>query len=145
MKTVIAKRDKSVFWFFLGLVLISCAINGNNIIALLYSDFRWLGIFFIVGLSIITLISVLCLVLLPNAVIIKEDERLIVYRGVFKRSVMLSEIIQAELAPLASNQKDRKSGDIILRIKTENGEEKFLVPQIKDKKNAVEQVNNLLC
>ena len=144
MKTVIAKRDKSVFYFFLVIVLVSLLINGFNIPKFLNSGLRWFGIMFIVVLSFITLTSLVCLLFLPNATIIKEDDNLIVYKGVFKKKIALKSVLSADLASLQIEKKESKNGNILLKIKTENGEEDLIIPQVKDKKKAVERLNELI-
>ncbi len=144
MKTIIAKRDKNIFWFILFMVLFSCLVSGYTIVKSLTTDFRWIGIFAIVCLSFITLISLVSLIALPNAVIIKEDENIIIYQGVFKKTIGFASVISAEVAPIHPKEKESKSGSILLKIKTENGQEDILIHQIKDKKNAVEQFNKLI-
>ena len=144
MKTVIAKRDKSVFYFFLVIVLVSLLINGFSIPKFLNSGLRWFGIMFIVVLSFITLTSLVCLLFLPNATIIKEDDNLIVYKGVFKKKIALKSVLSADLASLQIEKKESKNGNILLKIKTENGEEDLIIPQVKDKKKAVERLNELI-
>lgn len=144
MKKVIAKRDKSIFGFFLILVLISYVVSGYSIVKALNSEWRWFGIFAIVCLSVIALISLLSLIFLPNATIIKDGENLILYRGVFKKIVSCSCVLFAELAPLQPKEKESKNGAIILKLKTENGEQEFIIQQVKDKKNAIEQLNKLI-
>lgn len=144
MKTVLAKRDKSIFWFFLLGVLITLIINGYNFVKFLRSDFRWFGIFSIACLSIITFIALFGLIALPSAVLVKEDETLIVYQGLAnKKKIVWSSILSAEVLVL-QEKKESKNGDILLKIKTEKGEETLSVHQIKDKKSVVENLNNLL-
>lgn len=144
MKTIIAKRDKTVFWFILVLTFLSWLISYKNIISFLNSDFRLFGIFYIAGLSIITFVTILGVILLPNATIIKKDESLIIYKGVFKKIIDLNNVLSAELAPIQKNEKISKNGNVILRVKTESGEEIILITQVKDKENAVKQINDLI-
>ena len=144
MKTIIAKRDKNIFWFFLFMVLFSCLVSGYTIVKSLTTDFRWFGIFAIVCLSFMTLISLVSLIALPNAAIIKEDENIIIYHCVFKKTIGFASVISAEVAPIQPKEKESKNGSILLKIKTENGQEDILIHQIKDKKNAVEQFNKLI-
>ena len=144
MKTVLAKRDKSIFWFFLLGVLITLIINGYNFVKFLHSDLRWFGIFSIACLGIITFVALFGLIALPSAVLVKEDETLIVYQGLAnKKKIVWSSILSAEVLVL-QEKKESKNGDILLKIKTENGEESISVHQIKDKKSVVENLNNLL-
>ena len=144
MKTVIAKRDKTVFWFILILSLVSWLISIKNIISFLNTEWHWLGIVYIVGLSIITFCSVFLVFFLPNATIIQENENLIIYQGIFKKVFNLNSVLSAELAPLQKNEKVSKNGSIILRVKTVNGQESLLIGQVKDKENAVKQINDLI-
>ena len=99
---------------------------------------------FLVVLSFITLTSLVCLLFLPNATIIKEDDNLIVYKGVFKKKIALKSVLSADLASLQIEKKESKNGNILLKIKTENGEEDLIIPQVKDKKKAVERLNELI-
>jgi hypothetical protein len=144
MKTVIAKRDKSIFYFFLLCVLGTLLLNGHNLVRCLRSDLRWFGIFSIACLSIITFIALFGLIALPVAVLVKEDETLIVYQGLAnKKKIAWSSILSAEVLVL-QEKKESKNGDILLKIKTEKGEESISVYQVKDKKSVVENLNNLL-
>ena len=144
MREVIAKRDKSIFCFFLLGVLITLLINGYNLVKFIIY-IRVFGVFCVVCLGLITLISLFCLILLPNEVLVKEDETLIIYQGVFnKKTLAWDSILSAEVVSTQYRGKETKNGSILLKVKTENGEESISVYQIKDKKTAVETLNNLI-
>ena len=144
MKTVIAKRDKSIFLFFLLGVLITLLINGYNIVKFIMY-MRIFGIFCVVCLGIMTLVSLFGLIVLPNEVLVKEDETLIIYQGVFnKKTLTWDSILSAEVVSTQYRGKETKNGSILLKVQTENGEESVSVHQIKDKKMVVENLNNLI-
>ena len=144
MREVIAKRDKSIFCFFLLGVLITLLINGYNLVKFIIY-IRVFGVFCVVCLGLITLISLFCLILLPNEVLVKEDETLIIYQGAFnKKTLAWDSILSAEVVSTQYRGKETKNGSILLKVKTEDGEESISVHQIKDKKTVAETLNNLI-
>jgi hypothetical protein len=106
MREVIAKRDKSIFWFFLLGVLITLIINGYNFVKFLNSDLRWVGIFSIACLGIIIFVALFGIIILPNAVLVKEDETLIIYLGLLKKTISWDSVISAEIIPSQNKEKE---------------------------------------
>ena len=82
--------------------------------------------------------------ILPNHVIVQENEKIIVYQSVFKKIISLYDIIKVEIAPLQKGEKEKKNGVIILTVKKANGEEEEVQVSVQDKKQVVERIKEII-
>ena len=136
MKTVLAKRDKTMFYIAPFVVLLALFTAWYN----KFLTMPGFGAFYIVCAGLTILLAVVGLIVLPNEVLVKEDGTLVIYNGLFnKKTLDWGSILSAEV-----KGKDSKNGSILLKVQTENGEESVSVHQIKDKKMVVENLNNLI-
>ena len=147
MKEIIAKRNKSVFVFFIAIALFSLVLNGWNMQKFLNTEHRWFAIFFLCTIGFIFFVGVTCLVLLPNAAIIKDGENLIVYRGVFKSIIKISDLIDVEegvrLSPKGKDAKVAKITEIKLTVKSGDEEKIVWVGDIKNKADVVKRLKGI--
>ena len=136
MKTVLAKRDKTMFYIAPLVVLVSLFASWCSKLLTMPG----FGACYIVCATLTIVVAVVALIVLPDEVLIKEGETLVICNGIFnKKTLAWDTILSAE-----TKGKDRKNGDIVLKIKMENGEESISVYQIKEKKTVVETLNNLI-
>ena len=137
MTTVLAKRDKT-FYYIVPIVVLVALFTAwyNKMLAM-----PVVGTFIIVCAVLSILVAVVGgLIVLPNEVLVKEDEVLIIYNGIFNKKMLnFGSILSVE-----GKGKETKNGSILLKVQTENGEESISVYQIKDKKTVVETLNNLI-
>ena len=136
MKTVLAKRDKTMFYIAPFVVLLALFTAWYN----KFLTMPGFGAFYIVCSGLTILLAVVGLIVLPNEVLVKEGGTLVIYNGLFnKKTLDWGSILSAEV-----KGKDSKNGSILLKVQTEKGEENISVNQIKDKKMVVENLNNLI-
>ena len=140
-KNIIAKSDKSFFLFISVISFASLFIHFNWI---KIPSLRWVGIFFVSTLIFMFVLGVVMLIILPNNVILQEQENLVVYQGMFKEKIALADLLQVELAQLQSGKKRKKNGGIVLTIKIKEGEETKLHLLVKDKEQVVKKIKEIL-
>ena len=140
-KNIIAKSDKS---FFLFLSLINFASLFIAFYFIKSPSLRWFGIFYISTLIFMLVLSVVMLIILPNNVILQEQENLVVYQGMFKEKIALTDLLQVELAQLQSGKNRKKNGGIVLTIKIKEGEETKLHLLVKDKEQVVKKIKEII-
>ena len=140
-KKIIAKSDKSIFVFISVISFISLFVALNW---LRNPSLRWIGIFFVSTLIFMFVLGVVMLIILPNNAIVQEEENFIIYQGIFKEIIPLSNILKAELAQLERGKKDKKNGGIVLTVKTKEGEERKLNLIVKDKGQVFERIKEIL-
>lgn len=140
-KNIIAKSDKS-FFLFLSLINFASLFIHFNWIKI--PSLRWVGIFFISTLIFMFVLGVVMLIILPNNVILQEQENLVVYQGMFKEKIALADLLQVELAQLQSGKNRKKNGGIVLTIKINEGEETKLHLLVKDKEQVVKKIKEIL-
>lgn len=140
-KNIIARSDKSFFLFlslinFAGLFIAFYFIKSPSL--------RWFGIFYISTLIFMLVLSVVMLIILPNNVILQEQENLVVYQGMFKEKIALTDLLQVEITQLQRGEKRKKNGGIILTAKTENGGEAKINVIVKDKEQVVKKISKII-
>ena len=140
-KNPIAKADKTLILFILIMGIIGISLSFN---VLRNFSLRWFGIFFISTNIFIVLWGIAMFAILPNHVIVQENEKIIVYQSVFKKIISLYDIIKVEIAPLQKEEKEKKNGVIILTVKKANGEEEEVQVSVQDKKQVVERIKEII-
>ena len=140
-KNIIAKSDKSFFLFISVISFASLFIHFNW---LKIPSLRWVGIFFVSTLIFMFVLGIVMFVILPNNVILQEQENLVVYQGMFKEKISLTDLLQVELTRLQRGEKKKKNGGIILTAKTENGGETKINVMVKDKEQVVKKIREII-
>ena len=140
-KNTIAKSDKSFFLFITVISFASLFIHFNW---LKIPSLRWVGIFFVSTLIFIFVLGVVMLIILPNNVILQDQENLVVYQGMFKEKIALTDLLQVELAQVWRGEKRKKNGGIMLTAKTENGGETKINVMVKDKEQVVKKIREII-
>ena len=145
MKEIIAKRDRRVWIFDIILLFVVAATSEDFIKKFINTDMHWVFVAFVCCGMASFLIILWSIFFLPDGAIVKDGEQLILYNGMQKKTVLISQIICAEIPNAKkSNLMNDYLGLIVLRVNTEKGEKKINVPYLKDPELAVENVNQLL-
>ena len=138
----IAKNNsKKVFVFVLVGFLVSLPISFNF---LRNPDFRWLGIFFISVIIFTIIFSLIMLIIFPNYAIVKERENLIIWQGIFKTILPIETILNVEIIPLQNGEIVSKHGNIIIKAKDSDEQEKIFTVNVKNKIEVVERLNLII-
>lgn len=140
-KNIIAKSDKSFFLFISVISFASLFIHFNW---LKIPSLRWVGIFFVSTVIFTFVLGVVMLIILPRNVILQEKENLIIYQGLFKEMIPLSDILKVEPAQLQHGEKIKKNGGIILTVKVKEGEETKFHLLVKDKEQVVQKISQII-
>ena len=141
-REIIAKNNsKKFFVFVLVVFLVSLPISFNF---LKNPDWRWFGIFFISVIIFTVLFSLIMLIILPNYAIVKEEENIIVWQGMFKTVVPIETISTVEIMPLQNGEVMSKHGNIAIKVKDLNEQEKTFRVNVKNKVEIVERLNLLI-
>ena len=140
-REIIAKNNgKKFFVFVLVVFLISLP---TSFTFLKNPDFRWVGIFFVSVIIFTIVFSLLMLIILPNYAIVKQGENLIVWQGMFKTVFPIETILKVEIVPLRNGEIVSKHGNIAIKVKDSNGQEKAFTLNVKNKIEIVEQLELL--
>ena len=140
-KTPIAKSDKSLY------VFISLISFFSLFIALYWlknPSIRWFGIFYVSTLIFMFLLGVVMLIIMPKNAILQEEENFIIYQGIFKEVVPLSDILKVETAQTLRGEKSKKNGAIVLTVKMENDDERKIQVLVKDKEDVLKRITELI-
>ncbi len=140
-KTPIAKSDKSLY------VFISLISFFSLFIALYWlknPSIRWFGIFYVSTLIFMFLLGVVMLIIMPKNAILQEEENFIIYQGIFKEVVPLSDILKVETAQTLRGEKSKKNGAIVLTVKMENDDERKIQVLVKDKEGVLKRITELI-
>jgi hypothetical protein len=141
-REIIAKNNiKKFFAFVLIAFLISLPTSFNF---LKTPDFRWLGIFFMSVIIFTIIFSLIMLIALPNYAIVKERENLIIWQGIFKTVLPIETISGVEIVPLKNGGIMSKHGNIAIKARDLNKQEKTFTINVKNKIEVVEQLNLLI-
>ena len=141
-REVIAKNNhKKFFIFVLVAVLVSLPTSFNF---LEDPDLRWVGIFFTSVIIFAVIFSLIMLIILPNYAIVKERENLIIWQGIFKTVLQIKTISNVEIFPLKNGEIVSKHGNIIIKAKVSNEQEKMFMINVKNKIEIVERLNLLI-
>lgn len=143
MKEMIAQRDKKIWIFALIMETLLVLSMGSFVKTFINTSMHWLVIVMIVCISLSVLSSLWGLFGLPNYVIVKEDENLVIHNGIRKQTLCLRDIVSVELPP-KEKPNYRSLGMIILRANTEKGEKNINIFDIKNPESVVEKINQLL-
>ncbi len=141
-KEVIAKNnDKKIFIFVLVAFIVSLPTSFNF---LKNPDFRWLGIFFMSVIIFTLIFSLIMLIILPNYAIVKERENLIIWQGIFKTVLPIETISNVEIVSLQNGEIMSKHGNIAIKARDLNEQEKTFTINVKNKIEVVERLNLLI-
>lgn len=141
-REIIAKNNNKKFFVFVLIgFLVSFPIGFNF---LDNADWRWFGIFFMSVIIFTIIFSLLMLIILPNYTIVKESDKFIISFGIFKETILMQTIIGVEIAPLKNGEIVSKNGNILIKVKNENNEEKVFTINVTNKEEVVERMNALI-
>lgn len=141
-REIIAKNNyKKFFIFVLIAFLVSLPTSFNF---LKNPDSRWLGIFFTSCIIFTIIFSLLMLIILPSNAIVKEGENIILSLGIFKEVVPIKRITSVEVLPLKNGEMMSKHGNIVIKAKDSNEQEKTFTVNVKEKAEVVERLNLLI-
>lgn len=141
-REVIAKNNHKKFIIFvLVAFLVSLPISFNFLKS---PDFRWVGIFFMSVIIFTVIFSLIMVIILPNYAIVKERENLIIWQGIFKTVLQIKTISNVEIVPLKNGEIVSKHGNIIIKAKVSNEQEKMFMINVKNKIEIVERLNLLI-
>ena len=141
-REVIAKNNhKKFFIFVLVAVLVSLPTSFNF---LKDPDSRWVGIFSMSVIIFTVIFSLIMVIILPNYAIVKERENLIIWQGIFKTVLQIKTISNVEIVPLKNGEVVSKHGNIIIKAKVSNEQEKMFMINVKNKIKIVERLNLLI-
>lgn len=141
-REIIAKNNhKKFFAFVLVGFLVSLPTSFNF---LKNPDFRWFGIFFMSVIIFTVIFSLIMLIILPNYTILKEGKNLIVWQGMFRTVVSIKTISNVEIIPLQNGEVMSKHGNIAIKVKDLNEQEKTFKINVKNKIEIVERLNLII-
>ena len=140
-KTPIAKSDKSLY-VFISLISFFSLFFALNFLK--NPSIRWFGIFYLSTLIFIFLLGVVMLMIMPTNAILQEEEKFIIYQGIFKEVVPMSNILKAEPTQLPRGGKNKKNGTIVLTVKMENEDERKIQVLVKDKEDALKRIKECI-
>ena len=141
-REIIAKNNSKKFCVFVLVVFLVSLPTSFNFLK--NPDFRWLGIFFISGIIFTIVFSLIMLIIFPNYAIVKERENLIIWQGIFKSVLPIETILNVEIVPLKNGEIVSKHGNIIIKAKVSNEQEKMFMINVKNKIEIVERLNLLI-
>ena len=141
-KEIIAKNNhKKFFVFVLFAFLVSLPISFNF---LKIPDFRWVGIFFVSIIIFTVIFSLIMLIIFPNYSIVKEGKNIIVWQGIFRNVIPIENISNVEVLPLKNGEVMSKHGNIAIKVKDLDEQEKTFTVNVKNKIEIVERLNLLI-
>ena len=141
-REIIAKNNSKKFFVFVLVVFLVSLPTSFNFLK--NPDFRWVGIFFISVIIFTVLFSLIMLIILPNYAIVKEEENVIIWQGIFKTVVPIKTISIVEIIPLQNGEVMSKHGNIAIKVKNLNEPEKTYTVNVKNKIEIVERLNLLI-
>lgn len=141
-REIIAKNNmKKFFAFVLIAFLVSLPTSFNF---LKTPNLRWVGIFFMSIIIFTVIFSLIMLIILPNYAIVKERENLIIWQGIFKTVLPIETISNVGIVPLKNVEIKSKHGDIAIKARDLNEQEKTFTINVKNKIEVVERLNLLI-
>ena len=141
-REVIAKNNHKKFIIFVLVAFLVSLPTSFNFLK--NPDFRWVGIFFMSGIIFTVIFSLIMVIILPNYAIVKERENLIIWQGIFKSVLPIKTILNVEIVPLKNGEIVSKHGNIIIKAKVSNEQEKMFMINVKNKIEIVERLNLLI-
>ena len=141
-REIIAKNNIKKFFVFVLIVFLVSLPTSFKILK--NPDFRWFGIFFISVIIFTVLFSLIMLIILPNYAIVKEGRNIIVWQGMFKTVVPIETISTVEIIPLQNGEVMSKHGNIAIKVKDLNEQEKTFTVNVKNKIEIVEKLKLLI-
>ena len=141
-REIIAKNNSKKFFVFVLVVFLVSLPTSFNFLK--NPDFRWVGIFFISVIIFTVLFSLIMLIILPNYAIVKEEENVIIWQGIFKTVLPIETILNVEIVPLQNGEIMSKNGNILIKVKNESNEGKVFTINVKNKEEVVERLNLLI-
>lgn len=141
-REVIAKNNHKKFIIFVLVAFLVSLPTSFNFLK--NPDFRWLGIFCMSVIIFTVIFSLIMVIILPNYAIVKERENLIIWQGIFKSVLPIETILNVEIVPLKNGEIVSKHGNIIIKAKVSNEQEKMFMINVKNKIEIVERLNLLI-
>ena len=137
MKEIIAIKDKRLYYFLLIASFVTICFNGC-LFFVSKLNFEWFKLTLILmGTLILCCVIFICL---PSVLITKYANTLIISQGMGKQIISLDSIISIE--PLSFFPFIKST--ILLEIKTEKGEKRITIIQVKDRDKVINELNNLI-
>ena len=141
-REMIAKNNGKKFFVF---ILLAVLVGLPTWFTFLRNpELRWVGIWFVSVVIFTSLFCLLILIILPKYAIVKQDDKIIISVGILKETILISTVISVEVAPLKEGSVVSKNGNILIKIKNENEEEKVFTVNVKNKEEVVERLNLLI-